>query len=174
MRRSVKFLLRPTVRQAALLTAMLDDHRALYNAALQERREAYRHPSRTTVRYSDQSAQLKDIRADDPDQGRWSFNSQQVTLRRLDRAMAAFFRRVRAGEKPGYPRFKGRTWFDTVEWPRDGDGCRWDSQPDHPTQTRVRLQGVGHVKVHQHRPVLGTVKTVSVTRAGRRWFVVLS
>jgi putative transposase len=174
MRRSVKFLLRPTVRQAALLTAMLDDHRALYNAALQERREAYRHPSRTTVRYGDQSAQLKDIRADDPDQGRWSFNSQQATLRRLDRAIAAFFRRVRAGEKPGYPRFKGRNWFDTVEWPRDGDGCRWDSQPDHPTQTPVRLQGIGQVKVHRHRPVRGTVKTISVKREGRRWYVVLS
>nr|WP_241831876.1 helix-turn-helix domain-containing protein [Parafrankia soli] len=54
MRRAFKFLLRPTVKQAAALTAMLDDHRALYDAALQERRDAYRHPSRVTVRYGDQ------------------------------------------------------------------------------------------------------------------------
>jgi putative transposase len=174
VRRSYKFQLRPTAKQAVALTAMLEDHRILYNAALQERRDAYRHPSRTTIRYGDQSAQLKDIRAYGPDQARWSFSSQQATLRRLDKAFQAFFRRVKAGEAPGYPRFKGAGWFDTIEWPKDGDGCRWDSTPDNPTQTRVRLQGVGHVKVNQHRPVQGTVKTISVKREGARWYVILS
>lgn len=173
MRRSFKFQLRPTAKQAVALGQMLGDHRALYNAALQERRDAYRHPSRTTVRYGDQSAQLKDIRAYDPDQARWSFSSQQATLRRLDKAFAAFYRRVKAGDAPGYPRFKGAGWFDTVEFPKDGDGCRWDSV-EHPTQTRVRLQGVGHVKVNQHRPVQGVVKTISVKRERARWYVVLS
>lgn len=74
---------------------------------------------------------------------------------------------------PGYPRFRGVNWFDTVDFPKDGDGCRWDSTPHDPV-TRVRLQGVGHVKVHQHRPVVGKVKTVSVKREGRKWFVVLT
>lgn len=174
MRRSYKFLLRPTSRQRHALIGMLDDHRALYNAALQERRDAYRHPSATSVRYGDQSAQLGDIRTFDPDrQGRWSFSSQQATLRRLNKAFAAFFRRIKSGDKPGYPRFTGRGRFDTVEFPKDGDGCRWNSTPDD-TQVRVRLQGVGHIKVHQHRPVEGRVKTISVTREGDRWFVVLS
>jgi putative transposase len=173
VRRTFKFQLRPTAGQAVALGQMLADHRDLYNAALQERRDAYRHRSKTTVRYGDQSAQLKDIRAFDPDQARWSFSSQQATLRRLDKAFTAFFRRVRAGEAPGYPRFKGAGWFDTVEWPKDGDGCRWNSVR-HPTQTRVRLQGVGHVKVNQHRPITGTVKTVSVKREGSRWYVILS
>jgi putative transposase len=97
MRRTAKFLLRPTARQTAALTAMLDDHRALYNAALQERRDAYRMRT-VSIRYGDQSAQLKDIRRADPDgQGRWSFSSQQATLRRLNRAFDSFFRRVRPG-----------------------------------------------------------------------------
>ncbi|MDX2524600.1 RNA-guided endonuclease InsQ/TnpB family protein [Streptomyces europaeiscabiei] len=174
MIRAYKFLLRPTVRQAQALAEMLSDHCSLYNAALQERRDAWRHVSKTSVRYGGQSAQLKDIRAFDPErQGRWSFSSQQATLRRLDKAFAAFFRRVKCGEAPGYPRFRGVNWFDTVDFPRDGDGCRWDSAPHDPV-TRVRLQGVGHVKVNQHRPVAGRVKTVSVKREGRRWFVVLS
>lgn len=174
MRRAYRFLLRPTARQTVAFGAMLDDHRALYNAALQERRDAYRHPSKTRIRYGDQSAQVKDSRAGDPDQARWSFSSQQATLRRLDRAFAAFFRRVKAGGIPGYPRFRGAGWFDTVTWPSDGDGCRWDSQPENLTRTFVRLQGVGHVRVHQHRRVLGRVKTVSVRREGRRWYVILS
>ncbi len=107
-------------------------------------------------------------------QRRWSFSSQQATLRRLDKAFVAFFRRVREGRAPGFPRFKGRGWFDMVEWPKDGDGCRWDSQPEHPTATYVRLQGIGHLRVHQHRPVQGRVKTISVKREGTRWYVILS
>lgn len=169
-----KFLMRPTVGQAAALAAMLADHCSLYNGALQERRDAWRHVSKTSVTYGQQSAQLKDIRAFDPErQGRWSFSSQQATLRRLDKAFAAFFRRVKSGDTPGYPRFRGVNWFDTVVFPKDGDGCRWDSAPHDPV-TRVRLQGVGHVKVNQHRPVIGKVKTVSVKREGRKWFVVLT
>ncbi|MFH9044853.1 RNA-guided endonuclease InsQ/TnpB family protein [Streptomyces sp. NPDC017966] len=174
MMRAYTFLLRPTVRQEQALAGMLRDHYSLYNGALRERRDAYRHASRTTVRYGDQSAQLKEIRAFDPErQGRWSFSSQQATLRRLDRAFAAFFRRLKAGQTPGYPRFKGVGHFDTVVFPRDGDGCRWDSTP-HDGQTRVRLQGVGHVRVHRHRPVRGRAKTISVKREGRRWYVVLA
>ncbi|HYA50914.1 MAG TPA: helix-turn-helix domain-containing protein, partial [Streptosporangiaceae bacterium] len=158
MKRAYKFLLRPTAKQAVALTACLEDHRRLYNAALEHRRTAYQRAG-VTIRYGEQSADLKHIRRDDPDgQGRWSFCSQQATLRRLDKAFAAFFRRVKAREKPGYPRFKGRGWFDTVEWPKDGDGCRWHSAPS-TEQVRVRLQGIGHVKVRQHRPVEGTVKT---------------
>ncbi|MGW4508742.1 RNA-guided endonuclease InsQ/TnpB family protein [Streptomyces sp. NPDC004436] len=174
MIRAYKFLMRPTVGQTIALGEMLRDHSSLYNGALQERRDAWRHSSKTSIKYGQQSAQLKEIRAFDPGrQGRWSFSSQQATLRRLDKAFTAFFRRVKAGEKPGYPRFRSGKRFDTVEFPKDGDGCRWDATPHDPV-TRVRLQGVGHVKVHQHRPVVGKVKTVSVKREGRRWYVILT
>ncbi|MFJ3939018.1 RNA-guided endonuclease InsQ/TnpB family protein [Streptomyces parvus] len=174
MIRAYKFLMRPTVGQQAALGEMLRDHCSLYNGALQERRDAYRHASKTSVKYGMQSAQLKDIRAFDPErQGRWSFSSQQATLRRLDKAFAAFFRRIKSGDTPGYPRFRGVNWFDTVDFPKDGDGCRWDSAPHNPV-TRVRLQGVGHVKVNQHRPVIGKVRTVSVKREGKRWYVILT
>nr|WSX47798.1 transposase [Streptomyces sp. NBC_00974] len=174
MIRAYKFLMRPTVGQQVALREMLRDHCSLYNGALQERRDAYRHVSKTSIKYGMQSAQLKEIRGFDPErQGRWSFSSQQATLRRLDKAFAAFFRRVKSGDTPGYPRFRGVNWFDTVDFPKDGDGCRWDATPHDPV-TRVRFQGVGHVKVNQHRPVTGRVKTVSVKREGRHWYVVLT
>ncbi len=173
MIRAYKFRLRPTARQEQALGEMLRDHCSLYNGALQERRDAYRHSSKTSITYGQQSAQLKEIRTFDPErQGRWSFSFQQATLRRLNKAFAAFFRRVKASQTPGYPRFKGVGHFDTVEFPKDGDGCRWDSTP-HDTQTRVRLQGVGHVRVHQHRPAKGRVKTISIKREGKHWYVVL-
>ncbi|SEC69983.1 transposase [Streptomyces sp. TLI_105] len=174
MIRTYKFLMRPTTGQQVALGEMLRDHCSLYNGALQERRDAWRHVSKTSVTYETQSAQLKEIRAFDPErQGRWSFPSQQATLRRLDKAFAAFFRRIRSGDVPGYPRFRGMNRFATVVFPKDGDGCRWDSTP-HDSVTRVRFQGIGHIKVNRHRLVVGKVKTVSVKREGRRWYVVLT
>jgi putative transposase len=166
--RAYKFRIFPTSGQTVRATACLRDHQRLYNAALEERREAWKR-RKAGIRYGQQSAQLKDIRGFDPDQGRWSFSSQQATLRRLDKAMAAFFRRVKAGQAPGYPRFKALDRWDSVAWPSDGDGCRWK-----PGTGRVYLQGIGHVKVHAHRAAAGRVKTIRLKREGRRWYVVLS
>ncbi len=168
MRRAYVFRLRPTARQHVALAACVDSHRELYNAALQERRDAWAH-SRTRINYGDQSAQLTEIRSMRSDQAQWSFSSQQATLRRLNKAFAGFFRRVKVGQTPGYPRFKGKARFDSVEWPKDGDGARWL-----PDQKRVYLQGIGQVKVHLHRRVEGRVKTIQVKRQGRRWMLVLS
>jgi putative transposase len=168
VRRAYRFRLRPTARQHVALGQCLASHRELYNAALQERRDAWR-LRETSVSYGDQSAQLKDIRAARPDVAAWSFSSQQATLRRLNRAFAGYFRRVKAGEAPGYPRFKSAHRFCSVEWPKDGDGCRW--QPD---THRVYLQGIGQVKVTVHRHVQGRVKTIQVCRDGRRWMLILS
>ncbi len=162
------FRLRPTARQHHALAQCLDAHRELYNAALQERRDAWSH-RKTRVFYGDQSAQLSEIRAVRADQAVWSFSSQQATLRRLTKAFDGFFRRVTRGETPGYPRFKGKVRFDSVVWPKDGDGARWLAE-----QKRVYLQGIGHVKVHLHRPVTGRVKTIQIKRQGRRWMLVLS
>jgi putative transposase len=168
VRRAYTFRLRPTARQHVALSQCLASHRELYNAALQERRDAWRLRG-TSVSYGDQSAQLKEIRAVRPDVAAWSFSSQQATLRRLNRAFAAFFRRVRAGETPGYPRFKPAHRFASVEWPKDGDGCRW-----RPDTRRVHLQGIGQVKVTVHRAVEGRIKTIQVRRQGRRWMLILS
>ena len=163
------FRLRPTARQHVALAACVEAHRELYNAALQERRDGWSHASKTRIRYGDQSAQLTGIRAVRPDQAVWSFSSQQATLRRLNKAFAGFFGRVKAGRTPGYPRFKGKARFDSVEWPKDGDGARWL-----PEQRRVYLQGIGQVKVYLHREVAGRVKTIQIKRQGRRWMLVLS
>jgi putative transposase len=168
MRRAYQFRLRPTARQHLALAACVEIHRELYNAALQERRDAWAH-SQTTVRYGDQSAQLREIRRMRPDVAVWSFSSQQATLRRLNRTFTAFFRRLKGSKKPGYPRFKGKGRFDTVEWPKDGDGARWHSDTH-----RVYLQGIGQVKVTAHREVRGQVKTIQIRRQGRRWLLILS
>jgi putative transposase len=158
VRRSYKFRLRPTKKQEAALGACLEDTRQLYNAALEERREGWR-MGHHRVTFFSQDAQLKEIRTESPEQyGRWAFTCERAAIRRLDRAFQGFFDRVKAGQKPGYPRFKGRGWWDSIEW-LEGNGARWDSVP-HPTVTRVYLKGIGHVRVHQHRTVKGVVRTI--------------
>jgi putative transposase len=172
VRRAYKFRLRPTRKQEAALDACLEDTRQLYNAALEERREAWR-MGRHKITFYSQDAQLKEIRAEDAERyGRWAFTCERAAIRRLDEAFQGFFRRVKAGEKPGYPRFKGRGWWDSVEWV-EKSGARWDSVP-HPKVTRVYLKGIGHIRVHQHRPVGGQVKTITAKREAGRWYVMLS
>jgi putative transposase len=147
------------------LAAMLESHRRLYNSALGERRDAYEAHKRS-VSYVEQSCKLKEARKTDPYLAKTNFSSMQATLRRLDRAFRAFFRRVRAGEAPGYPRFKGQDRFRLVEFPSYGDGCRLKDNG------RLYLQHIGHIKVKLHRLVEGNIKTVSVKRACGKWYVI--
>jgi putative transposase len=169
MRRAYKFRAYPTRRQEQHARALLEAHRQLYNAALEERREAWRHA--VTIRYYDQSAQLTEIRQADPaGQGRWSCTSQQQTLRRLDHAFQGFFQRVRAGRKPGHPRFKAAARWDSVDFV-DGDGARWRGPQG--KWAAARFQGVGQVKVSADRAVLGRVKMLRLKHEGRRWYVII-
>ena len=84
---------------------------------------------------------------------------------RLDRAFCAFYRRVRTGETPGFPRFKSVRRFDSVQW-EDREGWRLDTD-----RRRLRLIGIGEVKLRLHRPIRGTPKAITVAKEGRRWFV---
>jgi putative transposase len=169
MHRAYKFRAYPTRRQEQRARALLDAHRQLYNAALEERREAWRRG--VTIRYAHQSAQLTEIRRADQDgQGRWSFTSQQQTLRRLDRAFQGFFQRVRAGRRAGHPRFKSAARWDSVDFV-DGDGARWRDAGGR--WAAAYFQGIGQVKVKAHREVIGRVKTLRCKREGRRWYVIV-
>ena len=186
VKRAYKLRAYPTRPQEGRAVRLLADHCDLYNAALAERREAWRMHNVSIV-YGDQSAQLKEIRAADPDgQGRHSFTAQQQTLRRLNAVFAAYFKRVRGaernrqqvgrGEKPqqqtvGYPRFKPYQRFDQVLFVA-GDGAKWEPV-DGGRWAHASFQAVGRVKVSQHRPVVGQVKTLQLKREGRRWYVIV-
>lgn len=120
--KAYKYRLYPKKKQAEKLQWTLDRVRALYNAALQERRDAYeimvkRHPNfydessrqyltRThAISYERQAGQLPEIKGQQ--EAYQDIHSQvlQEALRRVDKAYQAFFRRVKEGKTPGYPRF---------------------------------------------------------------------
>ena len=165
MRKTYVYRLYPTTAQAHALDGQLGEACRLYNAALQERRDAYQDHG-VSLNYYDQANQLKAIRAAG-DCGLANFSACQDVLRRVEKTFKAFFSRVKTGFKAGYPRFKSRRRFDSYTFPSYGDGCRLEG-------TRLYLQGVGHLKVKLHRPVEGTIKTITVKRECGKWYVCLS
>ena len=175
MKRAYKLRAYPTRPQEGRAVRLLADHCDLYNAALAERREAWR-MGKVSVSYGGQSAQLKEIRAADPEgQGRHSFTAQQQTLRRLNVTFAVYFKRIRdargKAQRVGYPRFKPYQRFDQVLFVA-GDGARWEPA-DGGRWAHASFQAVGRVKVGQHRPVVGQTKTLQLKREGRRWYVIV-
>jgi putative transposase len=175
VRRAYKLRAYPSRPQEGQAVRLLADHCDLYNAALQERREAWR-MDKVSVSYGDQSAQLKEIRAADPaGQGRHSSTAQQQTLGRLNAVFTAYLKRARDAKgnarRVGHPRFKPHQRFDQVLFVA-GDGAKWEPA-DGGRWAHATFQAVGRIKVGQHRPVRGRVKTLQLKREGRRWYVVV-
>lgn len=167
MRRAYKYRLYPNANQARELAIMLETHRRLYNACLAQRRDAYQVEQRA-VKYTQQSAWFTKERGENPYFARLNFSSAQATMRRLDKSFRNFFRRVKAkAEKPGYPRFKARDRFDSIEFPSYGDGLRL-------SERLLRVQHVGLIKTKVHRPNEGEVKTATLKLEGAKWYVILS
>src|SRR5258708_16992070 len=117
MMKAFKYRLYPTRKQRDALQFTLDRKRELYNAALQERREAYR-MSRVSISYNDQSAQLPAIKEIRPEYNEIYSQILQDTLKRVDKAFKAFFKRVKEGKTPRFPRFQGYDRYDSFCYPQ--------------------------------------------------------
>ena len=166
MRRTFKYRLYPSGQQAQVLEVQLAEACRLYNAALQERRDAWR-MGRVSLNYYHQANQLKEIRAAG-DLGLANYSACQDVLRRVDKSFQAFFRRVKTGQKAGFPRFKSRRRFDSYTFPAYGDGCKLRDNG------KLYVQGVSEIKVKLHRPLEGQVKTVALKRECSRWYACFS
>ena len=136
--RKVTYRLYPNKRQLAELERHTELHRALYNAALQERIEAYR-KNGVSISLGDQSASLTQIRNEDPEFNRLPRKALVHTLERLDRAFTKFFERNRAGLKGGFPRFKSKDRFKGFGFRVHRDGARFDPREDGPRGPNVHI-----------------------------------
>ena len=179
--RTYKYRLYPTRKQAETLQWTLDRTRELYNASLQERRDTWsiikRHPNFYDEEWRKQAMkdhgiscydqinqlpEIKDLREEYKD-----IHSQvlQDTLKRVDKAFQAFFRRVKSGAKAGYPRYQGRDRYDSFTYPQGGFAVEG---------SKVILSKIGHVKIKLHRPIQGTIKTCTIKRENEWWYVTFS
>jgi len=166
MRKAFRYRLFLTAAQARAAQEQLNVAREVYNACLEERRACYKATGKSLT-YYDQANQLKEIRRLRPDVATANFSMLQATCRRAQRTYETFYRRIKAGLKGGFPRFKGSDRFDSITFPSHGDGCKL-------TDNRLKMQGIGSVKVKLHRPLVGVIKTVTLKRECGKWYVVFS
>ena len=159
MDKTLKYRLFPSKHQSKLLQSQLDECRWLYNKLLEERRDSWeqRHDG---LSYFKQCKRITELKAERPSLGNAYSQSLQNVADRLDKAFQAFFRRVKSGEKPGYPRFKGFDRYDSFTYTQFGFQLN-DS---------LHLAKVGDVKIKLHRQPFGQIKTCIIRRQAGKWY----
>jgi putative transposase len=150
--------------QEAKLLAVLESCRQLYNAALQQRKEAYK-KQKVFLSFYDQCKELTDLRADDPEFRNLPVGLARLTsLKRVDLSYAGFYRRIKAGKKPGFPRFKGRARFDTLVFGLEGwkiEGKKLTLKAG-PTPIVLNMRN----KIHRE----GEIKGLRIVKRQNRWW----
>jgi putative transposase len=161
-RKAFIYKLRPTKEQEGVFSETLETCRHLYNDALRERKEAWEERQesvgfarRVPTKWVDAALPAKKI--DNAFLPRLHSQVAQDVLHRVDRSFQAFFRRCKAGEAPGYPRFKGRGWYDSFTFPQWGNGVKF-------VDGRLFLSKIGAVRICSDRPLHGTPKTCTIHR----------
>lgn len=159
-----KFRIYPSNRQVETLTAHLTICCEIYNAGLQERRGAWQ-LERKSISYFDQQNQVPEIKEIRPELRGVHSMVLLDALVRLDKAFKSFFRRVKAGQKAGYPRFRSVRRYDSITFRKIGNALNGN---------RLRLSKIGNVRIKLHRPIEGTIKTLTVKREAGRWYAMLA
>ena len=160
--KSFKFRICPSKAQVAKLEQTLFLCRDLYNCALSERRDAYK-LNKISLNYYDQANQLAEIKQTNPEYKDVHSQVLQDVLKRLEKSFQGFLRRAKSGVKAGFPRFKGKNFFDSFCYTQSGFSL---------TKTRLTLSKIGKLKVKLSRPVIGKVKTCTIKRECGKWFVI--
>src|SRR5262245_34911572 len=166
LRKTFKYKLKPTPEQERMLDRTLILCRHVYHAAIEERREAWQKCG-VSVGYYEQKAELPGIKEAMPEYAEVHSQVLQEVVQRVDRAFQAFFRRVKVGETPGYPRFHGRHRYNSITYPQFGSGATLDNG-------FLVLSKIGRLAVRWSRPLEGTLKTVTISREADGWYVCFS
>jgi len=167
IRKTFKYRISPKTKAVKeRLQHTLDLCRELYNCALEERKTGYQDYG-VSIAYRTQSNQLPQIKKDCPELAFVHSQVLQDTLRRLDKAYKAFFRRCKQGQAPGHPRFQGRRRYNSFTYPQDSG---WKLEGN-----RLKLTKIGVFNVILHRPPEGQIKTVTLSRSATgKWYVCFS
>lgn len=160
--KTYKYRLYPSKSQARWLDQTVETCRRWYNTCLEERKTAWETEKRSVSNF-EQLAKVKEYRNANPYAAQLHSHILQVVVTDLDKAFQAFFRRVQAGENPGYPRFKGRNRFDSFGLKEYGNGFKVDGR-------RLKISGIGRVRMRWHRSIQGKIKTVRIHRQAGEWY----
>jgi len=165
VRKTFQYRLRPTKAQAKLLQAQLDECRWLYNELLSQRKLSHEELDFTLSKYQ-QLMFLPLLKEERPTLKIVHSQVLQNIVDRLDKSFQAFFRRCKAGEKPGFPRFRGAHRYNSFCYPQSGFTL---------LGKELSLSKIGRVRMKMHRPVLGEIKTCTIKKtAAGEWDITLS
>jgi len=163
MLKTFKYRIFPTKKQAVSLETVLEECRYLYNRLLEQRKYAWDIQG-VSLGYYQQARMLPGIKTARNLHLAHSQVLQNAAVR-VDLAFKAFFHRVKAGEKPGFPRFKGKGWYDSITFPQVPSGCCIKDN-------RLSVSKVGHIKIVMHREMYGKPKTATIRRSSTgKWYV---
>ena len=160
MIKTFKYRIYPNTEQEQKLSSTVSLCCELYNACLEERREAYRLQHKTLSKYY-QMRELKEMKIVDD---RFTLVYAQVlqdVVARVDKAYQGFFRRVKQGIKPGFPRFKSRYRYDSITYPQKGFSV---------VDNKIKVSKIGEIKINLHRPIDGTIKQLQLKRKASGWY----
>lgn len=166
MNKNFQYRIFPTKKQLKTLESTLEECRWLYNHLLEQRKNAWEQERRGLSCYGQQASYpiLKEQR---PTLNSVHSQVLQNVAVRVDLAFKAFFRRCKAGEKPGYPRFKGYGRYDSFTFPQSGFSITHDD--------RVCLSKIGSIKMAYHRKIKGQIKTCTIHRSPtNKWYATFS
>ena len=170
-RRAYKYKLCHTSAQEQALETTLWRCRTLYNVALEQRKTWWQRGEGKSPTRFQQEAELKAIRAEMPEYDAIHSHVLQDVLARLDKSFLAFFRRVKAGETPGYPRFQGRDRYHSFTYKEYGNGAKLEGSLSHGF---LMVSKIGRIAVRLHRPLVGTPKTVTISHEADGWYASVS
>lgn len=161
---SYKFRMYPNREQRKAIEFTVERCRLLYNRLLDERIHAYRDEGKS-LNYYNQANTFNERKAAIPALKQVHSQVLQDVAKRLDKAFQAFFRRIKAGEKPGFPRFKPATQYDSFTFPQGGYKLE---------RNKLKLSKIGDVKIKLHRPVEGKIKTCTIIQKNGKYYACLS
>ena len=168
MTKVFKYRIYPKKSQISMLRKALDGCRWVYNQFLEERKTSWEE-NETSVSMYGQIKRLPQMKKDNPKLKQIHSQVLQNVATRIDLAFKAFFRRCKAGEKPGHPRFRGRNRYDSITYPQYGNGAKLN------TDGSLQLSKIGRVKMVYHRPIEGTPKTVTIRRSATgKWYATIT
>jgi putative transposase len=174
LRKTFKYKLKPTPEQERELGRVLGLCRHLYNTALEQRIVAYRRCGVTLTCYQ-QQAELTALKAALPEYAAIHSQVLQDVLARLEKTYQAFFRRVREGQTPGFPRFQGRNRYNSFTYKQFGNGATLDFASDIVSDNGfLVLSKIGRIAVRWSRPIEGTPKTITISKEADGWYVCFS
>jgi putative transposase len=168
-KRNYKFRIYPNKRQEHKLTSWLETCRIVYNSALADRKNHFIRTGNGLTRIAQQVI-LKTDKTKYPRIKEVHSQVTQEVLFRIERAFNNFFRRAKAGEKPGYPRYKGPGQYKTLTFTQFGDGLGASFK-----NSKLKLSKIGLVKIKLHREIHSKVKTCSIKREqSGKWYAILT